>query len=91
MYAVIFSDKNGKGLIVMKKLVSAILAVCLAAMLVPALAEDDITGAWYLNRAKTQGVEEMRVISDEIQMTFTFREDGTAELFSLLPGAEPLK
>lgn len=91
MYAVVFSDKNGKGLIVMKQLVSAILALCLAAMLVPALAEDDITGAWYLNRAKTQGVEEMRVISDEIQMTFTFREDGTAELFSLLSGAEPLK
>ncbi len=74
----------------MKKLVSAILALCLLAALVPGLAEDDITGTWYLNRAKTPGIE-MRVISDEIQMTFIFRENGTAELFSVLPGAESRK
>ena len=71
----------------MKKLVSAILALCLLAALVPGFAEDDITGTWYLNRAKTPGVE-MRVISDEIQMTITFRKDGTASLYSKLPGAD---
>ena len=72
----------------MKKLVCVFLALCLAAMLVPALAEDDFTGVWYLNRAKTQGID-MRVISDEIQMTIHIKEDGTSEIFSLLPGGEP--
>ena len=72
----------------MKKLISMILVLCMAAALVPAFAEDDITGVWYLNHAVTQGIS-MRVISDEIQMTMTFREDGTATLFSALPGQEP--
>ena len=69
----------------MKKLISMILVLCMAAALIPAFAEDDITGVWYLNHAVTQGIS-MRVISDEIQMTMTFREDGTATLFSALPG-----
>ena len=72
----------------MKKLITMILVLCMAAALVPAFAEDDITGVWYLNHAVTQGIS-MRVISDEIQMTMTFREDGTATLFSALPGQEP--
>lgn len=31
----------------MKKLISLVLALCLACMLIPALAEDDVTGEWY--------------------------------------------
>ena len=71
----------------MKKLISLILVLCMAAALVPAFAEDDITGVWYLNRAVAQGIN-MRVISDEVQMVITLREDGTANLFSSLPGQE---
>ena len=33
----------------MKKLISLVLALCLACMLIPALAEDDVTGEWYAN------------------------------------------
>ena len=72
----------------MKKLIALILVLCMAAALVPAFAEDDITGVWYLNRAIAQGIH-MNVISDDVQMTITLREDGTAEIFSALPGEEP--
>ncbi len=71
----------------MKKLISLILVLCMAAVLVPAFAEDDVTGVWYLSRAIAQGIN-MNVISDEVQMTITIREDGTAELFSALPGQD---
>ena len=33
----------------MKKLISLVLALCLACMLIPAVAEDDVTGEWYAN------------------------------------------
>lgn len=72
----------------MKKLIALILVLCMAAALVPVFAEDDITGVWYLNRAVANGIH-MNVISDEVQMTVTIREDGTAEVFSALPGEEP--
>lgn len=72
----------------MKKLIALILVLCMAAALVPAFAEDDITGVWYLNRAVANGIH-MNVISDEVRMTVTIREDGTAEVFSALPGEEP--
>lgn len=72
----------------MKKLLSLLLALCLAAVLVPAAAEEDLIGTWNLVRATAQGVE-MIVIGDEIAITMTIREDGTASLYSLLPGEEP--
>ena len=72
----------------MKKLIALILVLCMAAALVPAFAEDDITGVWYLNRAVANGIH-MNVISDEVQMTVTIREDGTAKVYSALPGEEP--
>ena len=71
----------------MKKLISVLLVFCLAVILVPAMAEDDVTGTWYLTRAEASGAK-MVVVSDEIQMTITLRNDGTATLFSLLPGAD---
>ena len=72
----------------MKKLLSLLLALCLAAMLVPAAAEEDLIGIWNLVRATAQGVE-MIVIGDEIALTLTIREDGTASVYSLMPGEEP--
>ena len=63
----------------MKKLIALILVLCMAAALVPAFAEDDITGVWYLNRAVANGIH-MNVISDEVRMTVTIREEGTAEV-----------
>lgn len=71
----------------MKKLISVLLVFCLLVILVPAVAEDDVTGEWYLTRAQAGGAD-MVVISDEIQMTITFRNDGTASLYSKLPGAD---
>ena len=71
----------------MKKLISVLLVFCLLVILIPAVAEDDVTGEWYLTRAQAGGAD-MVVISDEIQMTITFRNDGTASLYSKLPGAD---
>ena len=71
----------------MKKLVSVLLVFCLLVILAPAEAEDDVTGEWYLTRAHAAGTD-MVVVSDEIQMTITLRADGTATLFSRLPGAD---
>ena len=71
----------------MKKLISVLLVFCLAVILVPAMAEDDVTGTWYLTRAHAAGTD-MVVVSDEIQMTITLREDGSATLYSMLPGAD---
>lgn len=72
----------------MKRLIALILLLCMAAALVPASAEEDLIGVWYLNRAVANGIS-MDVISDEVQMVITFREDGTVSLFSSLPGQEP--
>lgn len=71
----------------MKKLISILLVICLAVMLVPAVAEDDVTGMWYLTRAKAQGVD-MVVVSDEFAITINFRADGTADLYSKYPGGD---
>ena len=72
----------------MKKLSILILVLCAAVALVLFFGRDSVTGVWYLNRAVANGIH-MNVISDEIQMTLTFREDGTAEVYSALPGEEP--
>ena len=72
----------------MKKLISALLALCLSVMLVPAVAEDDVTGTWYLTRVNHEGADRI-VISDEIIMTITIREDGTANIYTKLPFGEP--
>ena len=71
----------------MKKMISILLVICLAVMLVPAVAEDDVTGMWYLTRAQAQGVN-MVVVSDEFAITINFRADGTADLYSKYPGGD---
>ena len=57
----------------MKKLFSLILALCMACMLIPAMADDSITGEWYASLAG-------------VTMVMNLAEDGTAEMS--MPGTE---
>ena len=57
----------------MKKLFSLVLVVCMACMMIPAVAEDSIAGEWY---ASLGGVT----------MTMNLAEDGTAAI--TMPGSE---
>lgn len=63
----------------MKKLVSLLLALCLACALVSATAEETSpVGTWYLVRGEKDGT--VVQTAGMITMEFTFKEDGTAEL-----------
>ena len=57
----------------MKKLVSMILILCMACMLIPAMAEEDLTGEWYASYAG-------------VAMTMNINADGT--LTMTIPGME---
>lgn len=71
----------------MKKLVSLILVLCLACMLIPAMAESAaVTGEWYVKTIK-MGEQEMDVASLGMSITMTLNEDGTAIMVT--SGQEP--
>ena len=57
----------------MKKLISLILILCIACLLVPAMAEDDVTGDWYYAG-----------MGDAVH--FVFNADGTAKLITEMMG-----
>lgn len=57
----------------MKKLFSLALALCMVCMMIPALAEDSITGVWYTSMSG-------------VTMALTLNEDGSAEF--AMPGSE---
>ena len=57
----------------MKKLISLILILCMACLLVPAMAEDDVTGDWYYAG-----------MGDSVR--FVFNADGTAKLITEMMG-----
>ncbi len=57
----------------MKKLISLLLALALCAMMIPAMAEEDLTGEWFASFAG-------------VAMTMTLNEDGTAAMTA--PGQE---
>lgn len=57
----------------MKKLISLVLVLCMACMLIPAMAEDSLAGEWYYS-------------ASGVTMTLTLAEDGSASF--LMPGAE---
>ena len=57
----------------MKKLFSLVLVVCMACMMIPAVAEDSVAGEWYASLAG-------------VTMTMNLAEDGTAEM--TMPGSE---
>ena len=60
----------------MKKLISAILILCMACMLLPATAEEDISGDWYLNSVVADGISVN--VAGTMAMTFHLNADGTA-------------
>ena len=57
----------------MKKLISLIMILCMACMLIPAMAEEDLTGEWYASYAG-------------MAMTMTVNADGTVSM--TIPGME---
>ena len=59
----------------MKKLISLILILCMACLLVPAMAEDDVTGDWYYAG-----------MGDSVR--FVFNADGTAKLITNMMGQQ---
>ena len=60
----------------MKKLIPLILILCMACMLVPAVAEDDITGDWYLTQMEMNGAR-VDIAGTGMVMVFSFNADGT--------------
>ncbi len=62
----------------MKKLISLVLALCMACMLIPALADDiNVTGEWYLKIMK-MGDQEMDAAALGFTATLSLSENGTA-------------
>lgn len=59
----------------MKKLISLILILCMACLLVPATAEDDVTGDWYYAG-----------MGDAVR--FVFNADGTAKMITSIMGEQ---
>jgi len=60
----------------MKKLISLALILCMACMLVPAMAEESVTGTWYAVKVTASGVE-VNPADMGMEWTMTFSEDGT--------------
>ena len=60
----------------MKKLISLVLILCMACMLVPAVAEDGVTGTWYIAKVNMGGVD-INPADMGMEWTMTFSEDGT--------------
>lgn len=69
----------------MKKLISLILILCMACMLIPAMAEDDILGTWYLNELKLNDTI-VSPASVGMTMSYTFKEDGVLEMTGEMMG-----
>ena len=65
----------------MKKLFSLVLALCMACMLIPAVAEEDVTGEWYLKTMK-QGETEYDAGAIGYNITMTLNADGTGTMLS---------
>ena len=69
----------------MKKLISLILILCMACMLIPAMAEDDILGDWYLNELSLNGTT-VSPADMGMTMTYTFKEGGVLEMTGEMMG-----
>lgn len=63
----------------MKKLVSLVLALCLALGMASAFADEDITGTWYLTSAIAQGVT-LSASDMGLDLSFVLNADGTATM-----------
>ncbi|MBR0357555.1 MAG: lipocalin family protein [Clostridia bacterium] len=71
----------------MKKLVSLILVLLLICMAIPTMAEEEITGDWYLKTMKS-GDQEYDAASIGYVIVMTLNEDGSATM--TMPGQEPI-
>jgi hypothetical protein len=69
----------------MKKLISLILILCMACMLVPAMAEDDILGDWYLVQLNV-GEATVNPASLGMNMTYTLKDGGVLEVTGEMMG-----
>ena len=63
----------------MKKLIAMILIACMACMLVPAMADEDLTGDWYLKTMSSEGTE-YDAAAMGYSMVITLGADGTASV-----------
>lgn len=63
----------------MKKLISLFLIMCLACMLIPAVAEEALTGEWYMKSMK-MGEQEYDAAALGVNIVMTLSEDGTAAM-----------
>lgn len=71
----------------MKKLISLILIACMACMLIPAMAEDDILGDWYLNELTVEGTT-INPADMGMSMTYTFKDGGVLEMSAEMMGQQ---
>lgn len=71
----------------MKKLISLILVMLLICMAIPTMAEEDITGDWYLKTMKS-GDQEYDAASIGYVIVMTLNADGSAVM--TMPGQEPV-
>ena len=62
----------------MKKLISLALVLCMACLLIPAMAEGGIEGTWYLKEGSVNGMT-LPAAQLGMSMTFTFNADGSFE------------
>ena len=62
----------------MKKLIALTLILCMACMLVPAMADESIVGTWYLSEISAQG-QSFSPATFGMSMSFDLKEDGTAD------------
>ncbi len=60
----------------MKKLISLALILCMACMLIPAMAEESAAGTWYITRMNTNGAE-VNPADMGMAWTMVLNEDGT--------------
>ena len=65
----------------MKKLISLILILCMACMLIPAMADADITGEWYLKTMK-MGEQEYDAQALGVNVVLTVNADNTAGMLT---------
>ena len=69
----------------MKKLIALILILCMACMLIPAMAEDDILGDWYLVELN-MGETKINPADLGMNMTYTFKDGGVLEVTGEMMG-----
>ena len=69
----------------MKKLTALLLALMMACMLIPAMADGELLGDWYLKSMK-MGEQEYDAAALGYAITMTLNEDGSVAM--LMPGAE---